>query len=783
MTADCVQPVGFVDLPPGEYNFSKYPMLPQTRKLVPHLHEQTLWSLLQRSCDDIYPHRRCLGFRPKHTDGSFGDYEWIRYSDVIARVRALRRSLHALGLRHGDRVVIYCRNSPIWTIVSFAVASLGAIAVPLYDTMGTAGTHHVLQDSRACLAVCGSDFAPKVLGAALLFPELRGVVVIDDAPTLSNHDRETLQAHALKYFAAPHTDNGWQTTGREFFHADSALSANDSVGPEAVQVACIDDLIAHSFVAFGSAADASLESLDGVLASDHEVPGLFLVPISALEARGAAAAPLDGTELTPLLPSDVSSIVYTSGSSGPPKGACLTNANLIYGCFAMLQRILLPSRRCPVDETDGGRYDVLISYLPLSHVFERAVELLSIINGSCIGYYSGSTSRLLADVAALRPTQMPAVPKILTRIYGSVQGNLDSASRLSRGVFNFGLGRTVRRREGRLTVPFETKLYGPVFKRLRAMLGGRLRTLWTGSAPCPPHVFRFLVAALDVVGYVGYGLSETASAGLITDLDDFSMDTIGSLLQFLDARVVDAPAKGYFVTPEAHDAHAAAEAANRGLPAPAPVNRKTFRGRGELLLRGQPIFCGYWGMPAEVSASDADGFFHTADLVQLEPGGRLTILGRDSGIIKLSQAEFLSLSAVEDNLERCELVESVFLHATPLDSYPAAAIRPSFPHLRSQLRLAAEAGTLGVTAAAVEATSDTALCLLPEVVAFVRTQLDLFSRRSGLRGFERPKALLLTEEEWNVDNGLLTPSSKKARKQLMDRFGAALDELLAPGRV
>lgn len=339
-------------------------------------------------------------------------------------------------------------------------------------------------------------------------------------------------------------------------------------------------------------------------------PNVEVVEWAALVRRGSEAAPV---EWAPRAPEELHGVLFTSGSTGTPKGATRSYAawNALLGAYGTVQ----PS--------------VHLSFQPLSHFSERVTLPTVIHNGGSVGFSAGG-ARLYEDLAALRPTALGVVPRVLDVLHARFGDELLAAQ---------------RREPARPVAEIEAELY----PRFRALLGDRLQAIGVGSAPPTPALLEFLRRCFpDCHVAEGYGSTE---CGTITK-DDV-------VPRGVDVRLIDVPELGYLAT---------------DVPP-----------RGEICVKTAHLVGGYLGDPTETAARfDAEGYFHTGDLGRRDPDGRVRVIGRRGDTIKLSQGEFVAPAQIEAALTH-PLVEEVFVHAAAHQANVVALVVPRTEPLRALL--------------------------------------------------------------------------------------------------
>jgi long-chain acyl-CoA synthetase len=335
---------------------------------------------------------------------------------------------------------------------------------------------------------------------------------------------------------------------------------------------------------------------------DKKVTGLeaWLPPAGAdIPARSGAA------------PNDLATIVYTSGTTGRPKGVMLSHGNI-------LSNVIASMRALPAHATDR-----FLSFLPLSHMFERTCGYYSALWAGAQTVYARSISQLADDIREQRPTVLISVPRIFERIYSKMQEAMAPGS-LKRRLFETATEVGWRRFRGESS--FTDKLLWPVLKTLVAKklyrrLGGRIRMIVVGGAAFAPHLSRvFIGLGLPIIQ--GYGLTETAPVLAANRMNDNDPTSVGRALEGIELRCDD---------------------------------------KGELLARGPCVMLGYWNKPEATAAMiDQDGWLHTGDLAAIR-GGNVYITGRVKDIIVLSNGEKVPPTDAESAILRDAAFEQVMV--------------------------------------------------------------------------------------------------------------------------
>eukprot|EP00271_Cylindrocystis_brebissonii_P016386 TRINITY_DN3988_c0_g2_i1.p1 TRINITY_DN3988_c0_g2~~TRINITY_DN3988_c0_g2_i1.p1 ORF type:complete len:752 (+),score=150.20 TRINITY_DN3988_c0_g2_i1:264-2258(+) len=440
-------------------------------------------------------------------------------------------------------------------------------------------------------------------------------------------------------------------------------------------------------------------------------------------------------DAVPPTPEDICTIMYTSGTTGEPKGVLLTHRAVV-GQIAGL-RTYIEAVGIPVDCNDAH-----LSYLPLSHIMERAAMEFFSYNGAQIGFWQGDVKLLSEDIAELKPTIFAGVPRIFDRIYSGVKAKVDSTKGLPNFLFNFFYDRKVSAiREGKAHDKSGPIADAIVFGKVKARLGGRNRLILSGAAPLAPHVEEFLKVAFCAPVVQAYGLTETSSGGFIAHPNTISQaGTVGPPVPSVEIRLESVPEMNYDAL---------------GTPA-----------RGELCIKGDVLFSGYYKRPdLTKEAIDADGWFHTGDVGEWQADGSMKIIDRKKNIFKLSQGEYVAVENLENVFGNCKAVESVWVYGNSFEPTLVAVANPSQEGL---LKWAAENNVSG---------SYEEVCATEEAKKYILSELTAVGKSAKLNGFEMIRAIHLDPVPFDIERDLLTPTFKKKRPQLLKYYKAHIDAM------
>ncbi|KAI8809314.1 hypothetical protein BJ742DRAFT_805837 [Cladochytrium replicatum] len=451
----------------------------------------------------------------------------------------------------------------------------------------------------------------------------------------------------------------------------------------------------------------------------------------------------------PPAPTDVLALSYTSGTTGNPKGATLTHRNLtsVSGGTRMLGFDFTPA-------------DVHMCYLPLAHIFERANLAAAYYGGVQIGFPHGDFSTIFEDLALLKPTAFESVPRVYNRIYSAVLAKtVHSESKVTAALFKRAYEEKKNNllKYGHLKHAIWDRL---IFSKIQQLMGGRVRSMLSGSAPINPEVLQFLRIVFSCEVFEGYGQTETAAGGSLTWRGDYFGDgTVGPVVPPLELKLVDIPEMNYLSTD------------------PLP--------RGEICFRGHAIFAGYYKDKKKTDETiDEEGWHHTGDVGQITERLQLKIIDRKKHIFKLAQGEYVAPERLENLLINSELIAQVYVHGDSLESELVAIVVPDW---QQATKKGIAAGLLpkntpvpepGLPGEAPPAHIVT-LAKDPRFAKFLLDDFAKIGRANKLAGYEIPKRVFVDPELMSEPRGLLTPTMKVKRETAKEFYLPQIKEMYA----
>eukprot|EP01105_Mastigella_eilhardi_P004077 TRINITY_DN1537_c2_g1_i1.p1 TRINITY_DN1537_c2_g1~~TRINITY_DN1537_c2_g1_i1.p1 ORF type:complete len:487 (-),score=120.18 TRINITY_DN1537_c2_g1_i1:1347-2807(-) len=437
---------------------------------------------------------------------------------------------------------------------------------------------------------------------------------------------------------------------------------------------------------------------------------------------------------TECTPADTTAIIYTSGACGNPKGAVISNRNLVAVADCAATTSIFVGGL-----TDGVHY----SYLPLSHSLEMSICLCMLRGGACIGFTCGQLTRMLDDLVALRPTYFFAVPRVLKRLKDKVLETVNNSSWLTQYVFDWAVGAKAQARQTDAGTWVDWDRW--VLHSVQEKLGGRVRFIVCGAAPLDPHLADWVEDCFGVPVFQGYGMTECVAAATYNRFGcPRTSGSVGFPVACTRMRLVDVPEMDYLTT---------------DTPP-----------RGEIQIHGEMVFKGYFKNEQETKKTmTADGWLTTGDIGTQNPDGSFTVIDRKKNIFKMQQGEYISVELVETVILSAADFEQAWVTGEPTDNFLVAVVVPNCEMLAAKLPQIPHLPN--------KEEYNAVLCRSPEANALL---LDLIKRLAQLRelpSFQVPKAIHVESVPFTAENDLLTPTQKLKRRVLKQRYATELDAM------
>ena len=443
-----------------------------------------------------------------------------------------------------------------------------------------------------------------------------------------------------------------------------------------------------------------------------------------------------------ILPSDLTSLIYTSGTTGTPKGVMLTHSNFVQNVKVCLEQI-------PVINKD----DLFLSFLPLSHVFERtATYHVCCAVGSKIAF-AQSRELLAKNMAEVKPTVMSCVPRLLERIHDKAMKNGTSAGGLKAKIFlsSIETGKEFREvheagKKPSLILGIKKSIAEKlVFSKIKEKTGGRLKFMLSGGAALPKNVGEFF-GNLGIKVLEGFGLTETSPVMAVTEYHRQVYGTVGRIIPGIEVAIQDVENKNIISTQtnESFD-----------------ENFECIE--GEIIVRGHCVMKGYWNKPLETAeVIDKDGWFHTGDIGRYYKGN-LQITDRIKNMLVNAYGKNIYPTPVENTYLKSPKIEQIFLIGDKRE-YVTAIVVPSKEVLQETFNLKEE--------------------FFQEQDSFIRDQnilewlnADIRKYSNELAKFERLKSFLVKRNPFSIEEGEITPTLKAKRKVIENKYSEDINDM------
>jgi long-chain acyl-CoA synthetase len=466
-----------------------------------------------------------------------------------------------------------------------------------------------------------------------------------------------------------------------------------------------------------------LPALAHVIALDGDATGAGVLRFEDLLAQGRSARdrhPDWHASALSAAPDDLATLIYTSGTTGDPKGVMLSHGNIasnVTTCVALFS---------------FTAEDECLSFLPLSHIFERMFGHYCMFHAGVVINYAENVDAVAANMLEIRPHLMASVPRLYEKIYARVLDNVRTSSPLRKRIFAWG--RRVGEEWAELTIekrPVPAGLRAQkvladrlVFAKLRKRTGGRIRFFISGGAPLSREIARFFYAAgLPVLE--GYGLTETSPVMAVNTFQHHRLGTVGRAIPEVEIRI-------------------AAD--------------------GEIVTRGPNVMCGYFNKSqATAEAIDEEGWFHTGDIGMVDADGFLSITDRKKDLIVTAGGKNIAPQPIE-NLAKSSKFVATAVMIGDRRPFPVMLVVPNATQVKGWVEHKGLAD------------GDLELLLgLPEVRQKIEREVRMTLR--DLAQFEMPKKLLLLSRDFTVESGELTPTLKVRRRVVEERHRAAIEAL------
>ena len=443
-----------------------------------------------------------------------------------------------------------------------------------------------------------------------------------------------------------------------------------------------------------------------------------------------------------VLPSDLSSLIYTSGTTGIPKGVMLTHSNFVQNVKSCLEQIPV------IDQTE-----TFLSFLPLSHVFERTATYHVCCTKGCKIAFSQSLELLAKNMAEVKPTVMSCVPRLLERIHDKAMKNGTSGDTTKAKIFLWAIDIGKQHRQIKeanqnpgIILNFKHKIAEKlVFSKIKEKTGGRLKFMLSGGAALPKNVGEFF-GNLGIKILEGFGLTETSPVISVTEYHRQVYGTVGRIIPGVEVGIQDVETKE-ILSVQSHNT----------------FDESFECAEGEVVVRGHCVMKGYWNKPEETAqVIDEDGWFHTGDVGRFYKGN-LQITDRIKNMLINSYGKNIYPTPVENTYLKSPKIEQLFLIGDKRE-YITAIITPSKESLQETFSLNDD-----FFEKPEQFIND------QEIVDWIAQDLKRLS--TELAKFERIKSFLVKRNPFTIEDGEITPTLKAKRKVIEKKYASAIDDL------
>jgi long-chain acyl-CoA synthetase len=419
-------------------------------------------------------------------------------------------------------------------------------------------------------------------------------------------------------------------------------------------------------------------------------------------------------------PDDICTFIYTSGTTGPPKGCIISHGNY----------------RSMLDMVNGVSViedeDVAYLYLPLAHSFALLIQFGTFDLGTTLAYWERDPLKILPNLAELKPTYFPSVPRIFEKIYTAATSGIEKEGGVKKAIFQWAIKVGAKYREaehsGRKPGFLLQRQYAfadkQVLSKIRNLFGGRIRLAVSGAAPINPEILRFFDAA-GVLVLEGWGMTETSTAATISTPDDFKVGTIGKPFPGCEVKIAD---------------------------------------DGEILVKGPNVFQGYHKNPEATAETIVDGWLHTGDIGEIEPDGFIKITGRKKDIIITAGGKNITPANLEAEIKQHPLVSQ------------CVVVGDRRPYLVALVTLDPEEAVTYAKEHGLPEDPE-ALASNPDVKAAIEAHVEKINQ--NFARVEQVKKISILPHDLSQESGELTPTLKVKRAVVAQKHEDAIEQLYA----
>ncbi|OLY77977.1 Long-chain-fatty-acid-CoA ligase 1 [Smittium mucronatum] len=613
-------------------------------------------------------------------------YKWMTYEQLWQKTCLISRGLisNEVNLSPGDIVEMFAPTSSEWLTMFISCMRQSITVATAYDTLGFDGLL----------------FSVNETGAKALFTR------IDLIGTATKVACESECLSTIIYFGSGEIDKFDPAVSQT---VEQSIELLNSKGKKIFSL--------EQIIEFGTNYQAPTKN-NGKANVDQPESQTF---------------PLDESLDVPPSPDSTALIMYTSGTTGKPKGVVIKHRN-VCSVIGGIQLAMIDTFR---DD------DVIIGYLPLAHILEFAVEMAMFSFGLKVGYGSPRTLTTsmvhgcLGDLEELKPTLMAGVPQVWNGIAREITNQINSKGPLISKIFYSAL----KFKWSRMASNPENANWmheGYLFSKPKQIVGGRLRLALSGGASISPETQQLLSCLLCPI-IQGYGMTESCGVIAIQTLHSFGLTKTGPTIPSLESKLVSVPDAGY----------------------------DSEKGQGEVWVRGPSISSGYLIDPPNVESTfTKDGWLRTGDIGEWTPDGQLRIIDRLKNLVKMSNGEYIALEQLESAYVTSPYVQNICIHAKSDQTQPIAIVAIDD---KLSKRLAACVGMDPNTEKSQLVSSESARS------AVLKSLLDIAKKNHYVKS-QTVSNVVIDQKEWNSDNGMLTAAGKLQRRAVENSLTEQIDE-------
>ena len=609
------------------------------------------------------------------------NYKYINFGQLQSIVNYYGKGLIKIGINHSntDKLQIFASTSPHWMRTFLGCQSQGIPVVTAYDSLGEEGLTHSLVQTSSTAIFTDNELLKKLVNPLKSAKNVKFIIFKEDI----NFDNN---------------------------------SSNDD-----------DELITE--------VKKSIEQIKSLR------PDIKFYSYNEIIQLGKENN--DSIDFHPPNPKDLSCIMYTSGSTGPPKGVVLSHENIVAGIAGV---------SINVPDTLLNKSDRIISFLPLAHIFELVFELITFYWGGIAGYANvktltdASCKNCDGDMKAFKPTIMVGVAAVWEAVKKGILSQIEKQPSTTQKIFWSAYNLKVNSKK--YHIPFIPSLVDNlILKKIKAATGGNIRLLLNGGSPISGETQRFITNTIAPM-LIGYGLTETCANTCVTMINHFEYDVAGSLVGSITVKLIDVPDAGYYAK----------------------------NNQGEILIKGAPVLKEYYQNPEETKKAFEyeEGWFSTGDIGEWTSNGSLKVIDRKKNLVKTLNGEYIALEKLESIYRSNKYVLNICCYADENKVKPIGIVLPNEAQVKELIvKLGLNEGKSANDIEVSHFTNNSKL--LKELNKSILET----GKSGGLNGIELILGIVLVDDEWTPENGFVTSAQKLQRKKILASVKEKVDKVYA----